>query len=1375
MTHFQSTKTLKSKRFLAFLLTLSFLSSALPFIWFCRVIRAAEPIPETGNHVFHDNEYFELYHTVNGEPVSKKLEYLFAETVKAGEMRPVYCVRAGSPTPENGSIQSAAMQDPAAASLLGKIQYIIEMDESLFQLPDTVNSHPHIHYYVRQILIWHLVHLYRDGLGSSVRDLFTGIDINSFVDGEGSGPTAVKILTEAKRLWNWYDQAGRPSKAGAYVPNYQATIQNASGLTYDTTSHLYRATFSVTVNETVRGNAGGTFKFTDISGGTVYLTDASGKITRAVSKGETLSSGSTFQIQGQWGNLTAKNDARGMSVGVTAVSNGSNTRSQLMYGYFFDNSLTASGLPRQTYVGWHESSVKTYASTSSNWTEKVWTVDLTKQAVFQDLVVPEAGAGFEIYPSDFSNYNQASAAGMGYRCISSASGKIVDATTGEVLKLPQGNYTIQQTTIPQGTCAMSPNPSTFTVVAGSGAKNTYKDEMKAGFFAISKKIQTGYDVYAGTAVEELAPEADAKFQVWCTTYDSYDAAPNAYRDLLTTDADGYTRSKVLPYGDYKVHQIESEATKYTYACADTTVSIRGMDSASNSNAPEQTLTLVDRQYELKIQIRKVDERTGEIVPAAGVKFQVLDQDQHVLMDWDGCDTFETSEDGTANLEKLGLRVGTYYIREVEAPRGFVISEEQVPVEVKKDETFIGVGPQGDLKAVDFADEEVDVSVTLLKTGEVLVDAEQVELPTELVHAGTTDELDNLTGYAFVYAEQPLAGATYELYCEEDVLDFERDIALLDPAKYPEGSVVISEDGTTFAPYKCFDADGDDAAETPLRAGTLLGTYTTDEEGRIIVEGLSLDAEDAAATYKMIEISAPDGYLVDAEPVIFEVTDDRADQTITVVSATQNVTDARQQAVVCAQKQASDWVFDEATGAYVTEEKALGQAVLGVFAAEPILSEAGEVLVENDELIEVMVSDATGECASQADYPLGASLYIQEIQAPEGYVLNTSRYPVTTTSDPEDMTTETFFFQPAKALVNVQSRAGLVIQKTAADTGMPMANVAFEVYTEDGHLLETLVTDETGFAQTTGVFAYGEEIILRETRTDERYALGADEMVQIVTAQTDEAVFPMQTVTLVNYPLSEIRIEKHCGDGSRTPMDGVTFQLWAVGNGDAPDQLVAEEETDAEGFVRFYTGAGEYYVVESDVGSWTRFRVMDAPIPVTCGQEGKLFYYEVVDAPTETVTEKRAAGTGELLGHCGISVRDSAGRLCDFVWHEETGGYVACEPGTEGATQILYTGNDPNAPQFGIVTILGLEAGDYEIFEVEAPEGYRNDSESMPVTVENRQVLGATRLYDTVKTSETDILLGIGCCSFFGISSASLMGVAVLEFAKILRRKKQSCN
>ena len=317
-----------------------------------------------------------------------------------------------------------------------------------------------------------------------------------------------------------------------------------------------------------------------------------------------------------------------MSASVETVDNGENTAPQRMYGYFFDDALSPSGLPRQTYVGWYESSAKTFSGTSGTWKVSLWDVDLQKRSVFSDFSLPEEGAEFEVYSSFYNSYSQAKGNALGFLCYSDGEGKIRDRATGKILSLPSGNYTIRQTSVPEGTEEMHPNPGTFTVTESGFSGTTYlDDEMKAGQFSIMKKIRTGEDIQKGTPFSELEPEGKAMFAVWPVRYASYDETPNAYRDILVTDQDGKAETKILPYGEYRVHQLESEATKFTYTCDDVTVWIRG-------EGEKPVLNLENRRYEQRLQIRKIDDRNGKTVPASGVTFQVLDENKNILSDAD---------------------------------------------------------------------------------------------------------------------------------------------------------------------------------------------------------------------------------------------------------------------------------------------------------------------------------------------------------------------------------------------------------------------------------------------------------------------------------------------------------------------------------------------------------------------------------------------------------------------------------------------------------------------------------------------------------------------------------------------------------------------
>lgn len=60
------------------------------------------------------------------------------------------------------------------------------------------------------------------------------------------------------------------------------------------------------------------------------------------------------------------------------------------------------------------------------------------------------------------------------------------------------------------------------------------------------------------------PEEGAKFQIYLASAGSYDAAKENERDLLVTDGDGFAVSKDLPYGRYRVHQIEGWMVRHSF-------------------------------------------------------------------------------------------------------------------------------------------------------------------------------------------------------------------------------------------------------------------------------------------------------------------------------------------------------------------------------------------------------------------------------------------------------------------------------------------------------------------------------------------------------------------------------------------------------------------------------------------------------------------------------------------------------------------------------------------------------------------------------------------------------------------------------------------
>lgn len=84
-----------------------------------------------------------------------------------------------------------------------------------------------------------------------------------------------------------------------------------------------------------------------------------------------------------------------------------------------------------------------------------------------------------------------------------------------------------------------------------------------------------------------------------------------------------------------------------------------------------------------IRVEKIDETTGKVIPAAGAQFQILDSEKNVISmtvshypSLVEIDTFETDASGSFTLPEK-LEYGTYYLREVQAPEGYLLGGEDI--------------------------------------------------------------------------------------------------------------------------------------------------------------------------------------------------------------------------------------------------------------------------------------------------------------------------------------------------------------------------------------------------------------------------------------------------------------------------------------------------------------------------------------------------------------------------------------------------------------------------------------------------------------------------------------------------------------------------
>lgn len=297
------------------------------------------------------------------------------------------------------------------------------------------------------------------------------------------------------------------------------------------------------------------------------------------------------------------------------------------------------------------------------------------------------------------------------------------------------------------------------------------------------------------------PEADAVFHVYLKSAGSYEAARKFERDTFTTDRNGKAQTKLLPFGIYTVEQIKGKKGYAIKAPFD--IFIRGTE---DPNDPP-TMIINNEAIHYRLKFIKIDAETGNTITAAHTSFRLKDSEGNYVKQTvyyphkEEIDTFTTDETGEVTLPET-LIYGLYFAEEFEAPEGYLIAPEELPVFVG-DDHFDQPG-EAYLLEYKVKNEPVKGRILLEKKGLRLTGFEE-----------RTDGFGNTYSQP-VYEEKYLTGAVFEIHAAEDIL---------------------GKDGTFW-----------------YHAGDLVDTITTTGEGKDASKVLPL------GKYYLIEVSAPEGYI-----------------------------------------------------------------------------------------------------------------------------------------------------------------------------------------------------------------------------------------------------------------------------------------------------------------------------------------------------------------------------------------------------------------------------------------------------------------------------------------------------------------------------------
>ena len=301
--------------------------------------------------------------------------------------------------------------------------------------------------------------------------------------------------------------------------------------------------------------------------------------------------------------------------------------------------------------------------------------------------------------------------------------------------------------------------------------------------------------------------------------------------------------------------------------------------------------------------------------------------------------------------------------------------------------------------------------------------------------------------------------------------------------------------------------------------------------------------------------------------------------------------------------------------------------------------------------------------------------LEEISAPEGYAIKDKSQNVTVVGG--ETTTVKF--------INERLTGKLVITKVD-DANKPLANVTFEIYDEEGYVMDTITTDENGKASSKNL-DYG-TYYFKEISAPEGYIM--DETLYRFKLDEENRTF-YTTVTNERYKGSLLIVKT---DEDNTPIKGVKFNIL-----DENKEIITTIETNDKGLAGVQNlPLGTYYYQE-----------IEAPDNVIIDNGVYEFKLETKDqiVRKDIVNEK-------VKGSLKITKVDDEDKVIAGVK------FNVLDENKNVVDEIVTNEN-------GIAVSKELTPGTYYYKEVEVPDGYVLDGEEHKFEITNDVTLVAVEV------------------------------------------------
>ena len=850
---------------------------------------------------------------------------------------------------------------------------------------------------------------------------------------------------------------------------------------------------------------------------------------------------------------------------------------------------------------------------------------------------------------------------------------------------------------------------------------TYENHPVKGKLVIHKSGETLKSFKKDFVYEEASLEG-AEFEIYAaedifTPDHQVDEQGNRHviyaKDTLvktvTTNKNGEAVIKDLPLGKYRVK--ETKATSGFVLNPDSQ-EVSFIYKDQNTPEIEEKLEFSNERQKVELSVEKQDAETGKALKGATFGLynkEAISSGDKVIVKADTLLQEITSNEKGKAAFSLDLPLGRYYVKELQAPAGYVSSDEilefdatyqgqdvktiklksvkknqPTTVEVTKADITTGTELDGASMSVLDKDGNVIDSWTSVKDSPHVIKRLQVGktyiLREELAPYGylrATDVEFTISDTAEVQKvkmEDEVPVARLLVNKKGEFLD---SVSLLDNAKgmiehlfnYVTGNLT----DVTFNVYAAEAIRAADGVSADYYAADeLVGSITTDGNGIAQMDNLPL------GRYYIVEKETAHGYVLDNEPRYVDLT--YRDQDTPLVTYSADWQNARQRVQVEVLKKEKD------------SDKVLSGAIFGLYAADDIVSSKGKVLLAKDTLIELKTTDEDGKIQFVADLPIDSRYYIKELAAPDGYV---------TDQEPQEFTFEyqgsgtsvaeyAFTFEDEQTTVEL-SKADLTDKKE-------LPGASLKVTDEDGNTVDEWVSKEE--AHIIKGLIVGKKYKMTETKPADGYVTA--ESIEFTVENTKEVQKHQMLDDVTKVEISK----KDITDSSEVPgakliildKDGKKVESWT--STDKPHMV---EKLPVGEYTLREEQAPDGYLIAEDV----KFTVKDT---------GKVQKVKMKDAhPYGKLVIKKTDSTSKAaLSGAEFELREKeSGKVVEKLVTDKTG------TATSGKIPIATYKN-------GKVE----KTVEYILVETKAPNGYELSSKKEEIRFEYKD--GKTKVIEIVK-------------------------------------------